>query len=173
MNSHGEVLEQIGGLERRIASLAQRAETVESDAARIERARDALPAVRPYANSLLAYFWEPRSLPPVPPPFVGPDVAPIRSERTNVDHISAGPAYRDDAIAARTQLATLEEQLDQMRTRVARAEQRRGRAHREFARRAERALRDDSFSLKEWIQLLVFLAITGALLYACSAAVTR
>ena len=152
---------QVEALEAAIESTAREADQVKSEAVQAELKRDLLRPVRPHANSLFAYFWAPKTLPPVPEVTDEPDVDAIRSDRSRAE-AAVGAAYRDDADAARARIAGLEEHLDRERTRLARAQQRLDRAERERARRAERAELDERFSAKEYVQLVTFLALIVA-----------
>lgn len=154
---------RVDELEGEVARARRDAEAAEREAAETERAVDSVRPVRPHANSLLAYFTEPRSLPPVPAVPVEPDVAAIRTEHASRSGAVAGPAYRSEAESARARLAALQPELDAAHTRVARARQRVRRAASELARRQARARLDHRFSAKETLQVVGLLAaVLGA-----------
>lgn len=155
-------------LEAALGRARKDVQAAESDTRRVERLCDEARPVRPHANSLLAYFWAPKQLPPVPPVPPERDIAAIRTERGASD-APAGPAYRDDGEGARARILAIQTELDAAHTQLARARQRLHRAEDELARRRARAELDDRFSFKEYVQLLTFLAIIVAaafLLYA-------
>ncbi len=160
-SGHAELLARVEALEAQLAATEGETEAAVREAMRAERERDALPPVRPHANSLLAYFVTMKA-PPVPEVPDEPDVEAVRSERSAARLAHVDP-YRDDAAAARVRVAQLEEQLDQEKTRCARAWQRMSRAARERDRRAERARLDEEFTNKELLQLLLFFAFIAAI----------
>lgn len=164
-----DLFARIEQLEAALESTGREADEAELAASKVETICEMYPAVRPYANSLFAYFFTPKKLPPVPAVVDEPEVEPIRSERPDDGQASLDPAYRDDTGAMRARAAELQDQVDRARTRLARNQQRLARAQRERARRAERALRDEKFSTKEWIQLAIVLVLIIGGIYACEA----
>lgn len=158
-----DVFARIEELQDDLGRVEKYAVAAETEAVHLERLRDEVQPVRPHANSLFAYFWPPKSLPPVPFAWVPPAIAPIRTEREQPTHGLVGPAYRSDAGSAAVRLEGLQTELDATRTRLARARRRAAIARNELARRRARAKLDDRFSLKEYAQVIALLALAIAI----------
>ena len=153
-----DLFARVEQLEAAIARTTHELSAVSHEVARVEAARDRLRPVRPYANSLFAYFSTPQKLPPVPVVPDESDVAAVRTVRPADGNALGGAAYRNDADAARARIEALQRELDDRQTRLARAQQRLDRAERELTRRRDRARLDDRFSAKETLQVVALLA---------------